>query len=106
MQNTLQRRIVDFDTVFTKQVALIEWPDKLGWIPETRLLVEFEYPQVQQSDKSDPWGFGDGDDPGRGRDGRIVSLQPVGGTWGERVKSILRQSSILDHGDRLVVRDA
>lgn len=105
VQNALQRRIVDFDTVFTKQVALIEWPDRLGWIPQTRLQVDFEYPQIEEPDEGDPWGFGDINGLAKGGPGRSVSLQPVGGTWEERVATILRHFTTYDHDGRLIVQN-
>lgn len=105
MQNAMQRRIVDFDTVFTKQVALIEWPDRLGWMPQARLHVDFEYPQVEEPDESDPWGFGNSDGLEKGGAGRLVSLQPVGGTWEERITKILHHFTTRDHDGRLIVQD-
>lgn len=85
------RSIVDFDYVFSKQIALIEWPERLGpLLPDERLEVRMVQEEIAAgSGAKDPaadadWGFEDEDD----MPGRIATLHPHGPSWQARVAAM------------------
>lgn len=93
------RPLLDFETVFRRDVCLIEWPDRLGdLIPSERLDVRLSYAadSVDSADSSedDPWGF-----ESANRAGRQVSLTASGEIWASALEDL--QASDKFSGARL-----
>lgn len=101
IEDARKRPIVDFEKVF-REVALIEWPDRLGWKPEVRLDVLLEYPKVDRADKDDPWGFDSLDNAS----GRFASLTPVGGSWPTRIAQLLSQYADPANDGNMTLRES
>lgn len=86
-----ERSIVDFEHVFKAQIALIEWPERLGTLlPEERLEVRIVHEDVAgradtgELATGDDWGFEDEDN----LPGRIATLEPHGPAWHARVAAM------------------
>lgn len=97
-----KRHIVDYEKLF-QQVALVEWPERLGWTPETRLELLLEYPNISKPSGKDPLNFEDDDDMDDLSDGRFASFNPFGADWQERVDLLLNQCPVADDKMSLVL---
>lgn len=91
LKSAADRSIVDFDHVFRKQIALVEWPERLGsLLPDERLEVRIVHEEVAAGPDSkdaggdDLWGFEDEDN----MPGRIATLEPHGPSWRARVAAM------------------
>lgn len=96
LKDASSRSIVDFHYMFTNEISLIEWPDRLGsLLPSQRLDVRIEYmadnpPRILSSD--DPWGFLDENEPSSSSY-RMISLLPHGERWRCRMNSLATPSN-------------
>lgn len=111
LDDASSRPIVDFETVFSQAVSLIEWPDRLkGLLPAKRLDIFLEYPptQIRTSESAtDPWGFGTGeqDDIGSSRSGRLVSFVAHGTCWKNRIDSLFNTYALTNGEGRTIISD-